>query len=904
MPSILTRRQRTYLRVLLYLALFVFANSAFLFLAHRRDEVTGFYQVMLLGHLVGGGLLLVLATVFVVWHLKRVRRLLHASAISSGTSLTIIAYLLFATGIFILSEANSRDHFWVFQSHRILALLAPALYGVHRLVSHFKPKARAVWTGAASFAGLVLLMLGVHATLLPPVLAAPSPPASGGDPFIPFVAKNYPDPSSPFWPSLTTTDSGRFFPARIITRGERGDFERIRADVERLGFAANTTIGSATCARCHPDIVEQWKDSAHRFSSFNNPFYRAPVEKMREDVGKKKSQWCAGCHDPAIMLAGNMTKDIDPLTPESQAGLTCLSCHAIESIHGIEGNGNYHIADEKPSPYLFDSASSGWRRAVADLLIKSKPAAHKRQMLKPFFRTAEFCSTCHKVSLDTPVNEYRWLRGQNEYDAHQDSGVSWNAARTFYLPPEPQSCQDCHMPYVEAPLGDVSSKNGKVRSHRFLAVNTALPYIRGDFDTIKRIEGFLKDGKLTVDVFAVRYPDGAMVRALDKASPTLVPGEKVIFDVVVRNKGVGHTFPGGTNDSNEAWIDFRITDPAGRVLYRSGAIDEKRYVDRKAHFYRVVMVRHDGTEATDRDPHTFHVPAFSRVIGPGTADVARYGITVPPDLAGQRIRIQARLQWRKVNRRYTEFVFKERTMKVPDLPHLKGQEIPDVPVTTIAQAEVMLDVRERRSLGAEVNDPETWMRFNDHGIANLLQGAYDVAEGSFFDVARLRPDLPDGYRNQARRWIQSARPEKALPFLEKVDEVAPRHPQGPYFWGRYFERIEEYERAAEAYESSVAVFPGDRDGWRRLGTVLFKLGRYKAALKTYLRVLEIDPEDLQAHKRRLDIYKLLGREKEAAEAAKAFHKYRRDDQAQQLLREFLQKNPEINEDAQRRHVHD
>ena len=148
MPSILTRRQRTYLRVLLYLALFVLANSVFLFLAHRRDEVTGFYQLMLLGHLVGGGLLLVLATVFVFWHLKRVRRLLHASAISSGTSLTIVTYLLFATGIFILSEANSRDHVWVFQSHRILALLAPALYGVHRLVSHFKPKARTVWTGA------------------------------------------------------------------------------------------------------------------------------------------------------------------------------------------------------------------------------------------------------------------------------------------------------------------------------------------------------------------------------------------------------------------------------------------------------------------------------------------------------------------------------------------------------------------------------------------------------------------------------------------------------------------------------------------------------------------------------------------------------------------------------------
>jgi hypothetical protein len=34
---------------------------------------------------------------------------------------------------------------------------------------------------------------------------------------------------------------------------------------------------SARCATsgCHPDIYQQWSQSAHRFSSFNNPFYKA-----------------------------------------------------------------------------------------------------------------------------------------------------------------------------------------------------------------------------------------------------------------------------------------------------------------------------------------------------------------------------------------------------------------------------------------------------------------------------------------------------------------------------------------------------------------------------------------------------------------------------------------------------
>ena len=44
------------------------------------------------------------------------------------------------------------------------------------------------------------------------------------------------------------------------------------------------------------------------------------------------------------------------------------------------------------------------------------------------------------------------------------------------------------MPLEPAALGDVSAKNGMVRSHRFLAANTALPFLRGDGETLDRVE--------------------------------------------------------------------------------------------------------------------------------------------------------------------------------------------------------------------------------------------------------------------------------------------------------------------------------------------------------------------------------------------------------------------------------
>ena len=62
-------------------------------------------------------------------------------------------------------------------------------------------------------------------------------------------------------------------------------------------------------------------------------------------------------------------------------------------------------------------------------------------------KDAEFCSACHKVHLDVPVNKYRWFRGFDDYDNWQASGVSGQGARSFYYPPKPQGCADCHMPY-------------------------------------------------------------------------------------------------------------------------------------------------------------------------------------------------------------------------------------------------------------------------------------------------------------------------------------------------------------------------------------------------------------------------------------------------------------------------
>ncbi|HXY03250.1 MAG TPA: multiheme c-type cytochrome, partial [Terriglobales bacterium] len=182
---------------------------------------------------------------------------------------------------------------------------------------------------------------------------------------------------------------------------------------------------SDSCKRCHQDIYNQWFSSAHHFSSFNNQWYRKSIEYMQDTIGTKPSKWCGGCHDPAVLYSGLMDTPIKQIVhrPESQAGLGCMMCHSIAHVKSTMGQADFYL--EYPKLHELAATKNSVVRWAHDFLVNLNPEPHRRVFLKPFMReqTAEFCSSCHKVHLDVPVNHYRWIRGFNEYDNWQASGV-------------------------------------------------------------------------------------------------------------------------------------------------------------------------------------------------------------------------------------------------------------------------------------------------------------------------------------------------------------------------------------------------------------------------------------------------------------------------------------------------
>jgi Tfp pilus assembly protein PilF len=749
-------------------------------------------------------------------------------------------------------------------------------------------------------------------------------------------------PGSPFFPSSADTNVRGIIPANFF-------------------------LTSETCGRCHRDIYDQWNSSAHHFSSFNNQWYRKSIEYMQDVTGTQPSKWCAGCHDHAVFFNGRFDQPIREQidTPEAQAGLGCTSCHSIVRVNSSMGQGDFVI--EYPPLHDVAASRNPLLRRTHDLLVYLAPEPHRNTFIKPFHREqpAEFCSVCHKVHLDVPVNGYRWLRGFNDYDNWQASGVSGQGARSFYYPATPQTCTDCHMPRV--PSNDPAAKNGMVRSHRFPGANTALPFVNHDAVQLKAVQDFLGDGQISVDVFgiaraaepqpagneapgteprlsssfavgeesaqfgAARFPASPppveVLAPLDRLPVAVRRGESVRVEVVVRTRKIGHFFPGGTVDAFDVWVELEAVDDRGRVLLHSGAAgDEGRGpVDPGAHFYRSLQLDEHGNPINKRNAWMTRSVAYVRLIPPGAADTVHYRLQVPED-AGDRIFLRARVNYRKFAWWNTQWAFAG--VRDPAQPHpavarsyddgrwvftgdtskVSGQikAIPDLPTTIMAQAEASLAVVDHNAPLPPVKpylDASVRERWNDYGIGLLLQGDLKGAEAAFLNVTVMDPHYADGPVNVARARIQEGEVSTAIPMLEKALTLAPRLAKAHFFLGMAQKTLGRYEEALAHFRTAAEQYPRDRVVLDQIGRIQFLQRRFDDAIATFQQVLLIDPEDLQAHYNLMLCYQGAGNATLAAREQTLYLRFKADEAAQAITGPYRLRSPEDNIERQQIHEH-
>lgn len=614
-----------------------------------------------------------------------------------------------------------------------------------------------------------------------------------------------------------------------------------------------------SCASCHADVAAQWQTSVHAFASFDNPIYRASVLRFRKVAGNDKSRFCGGCHDVSLMVDRTMDGEVAPTDARAHAGVTCRMCHGIEATRA-DGNASFDVhLTPIEVPKDGDPASVARHKAAA----APKP-----------LRTAALCSSCHRAFLDESTGNAHHINTQDEAGSWQRSAWAGQRASLLDAEVDERTCQSCHMEKEPATRGDQAAKNGAVASHRFVGSHTWLAAMRGDPDALEHERAMLR-GAVTIDVAAIRHEDGK--RDLLPNGAAIRPGEKLVVDVVARDTKVGHRFPGGVMDADDAWFEVVVRDADGKVIANAGVDHERTWNDPTAHVLRAVQLDADGKPVDQRETDRFRVVVTNHTIAPRDAELSEYSFVVP-ETAALPLTVHTRLRHRTRSlpvqalacdamKDSISQAFARAETKL-DLRTFALDPCAPEPITDVADAEVALGAPSPR-------DPtRDFQRAYDYalGLSHVLQERLD--EGRAVIAFAQRAAQTPKERAMAKALLallaaRQGRPEEALSLADDAEVDAPGHPFLLRVRGEALAQVWRFGDAAPWLDAAARRAPLDDTGWSRLAVVLGSANRPSAALEAARSALVLFPRDADALRVQSLSLDALGAPQPECEAARA-----------------------------------
>ena len=669
----------------------------------------------------------------------------------------------------------------------------------------------------------------------------------------------------PFLPSNAQTDNGEFIDPKSFPTAQY-------------------------CGHCHQESHKQWRESAHSNSN-RVPYYLRNVGLLNTEKGIEFSRHCEGCHDPIALVAGALTDGAPKKRPYDQDGVTCSVCHAIQKVD-TRGTGSYTMG---VPAVLVDAAGAPITRPVTDAEILTHLDRHSAAVMRPFYKTSEFCASCHKAALPHTLNDYKWQRAMSPYDEWQNSSFAKQSPLPFYKKDTVSTCQTCHM-QTEALAGkDYGAKNGKLASHRWLGANSLIPKLYGFEEQGSRIEQFLKNSVFNVDLFALeqggKQETAMLIAPLGQTAFTLSATGPVTVSVVIQNKGIAHSHVPEQRDMYESWVKFTVTDAAGKVLHASGDLQPSGDLDPDAHSFTNRLINVKSELNARHEVWKNRVVAYNNTIQSGRSQLVRYSFPMPSG-AGP-FTVTASVQYRRFDQHFIDFGMDKR-------------HYPQPIVEMVSSSKTFVAGANKADVAGPANPAvnPVWMRWNNYGIALLDAQQYASSVAAFERVAKLRPDYPDAFTNIGIALIAWEKYSEARPNLERSLTLAPENSRALYYLA-LIERNEGHVDLAIADLQKVETqFPRSRDVHRELGFSFYQQHKYSEARAEYEAVQSIDPDDLSAHYNLSILYRRLGLKKEASEQAALFADQKDDPTASTYALEYLRKHTEIASESVVWHVHD
>ena len=629
------------------------------------------------------------------------------------------------------------------------------------------------------------------------------------------------------------------------------------------------------CADCHSDVASHWTHSAHAYASFDNPWYRASIDEFRADRGKEESRFCAGCHDPLLLLSGDIDEDVTPDNELAYAGITCLVCHSVESTRP-DGNASFTLTDV---PVLLPDPAS-----------PEEIEAHRARLTMKPLRTAALCGSCHRSFSGADIGNENHLPGIDDLGDWASSGFA-GAVQDHLTSVEENSCQGCHMSSVPASDAEMAgARDGMVSSHRWAASHTAMAAQLPDAKHAQQASDEL-DGAVIVDIGAVRA--GQRRYVLPEES-RLRGGERLVFDVLLANEATGHRFPGGVRDMHDVWVEVEVRDSAGKLL---GVSRPNADGNDDVFVLRTTVLDAAAEPEILHQVHRFSAPAFDRTLPAHDAQAVRYSMRLPRKLE-LPLRVEARLLHRKHSLRFQARAC-EASRTDRGLGFAVGAETlgkvaldpcVEQPVTEVGAAAVWMGrgASERESTGGAGRPAIERLLTQALGLLHSKQEHVHVAKPSIDRALRLAREAESPLLQaralvlRARLSSMQGRPNETVAFTRRAEALIGANPVLDRVRGDAYARVWRWKQAAEAYQRVAEASPLDWRAWRDLARAYGSLSNDLNALSAANAGLRLSPRDESLLRSRALALESLGRP-EAAHAKERWLAHRAPDAQPQLL---------------------
>lgn len=458
---------------------------------------------------------------------------------------------------------------------------------------------------------------------------------------------------------------------------------------------------SRTCRRCHANYedaldvepYDSWRGAMMSHAG-RDPIALAALAIAEEDVGDA-ADFCVRCHSPTGWLAGRSElpafDDASPTFPErlrrdgplpgmpsdptrlsgQRDGVACMVCHRMQDGSTLTPPSEAILANAQL--VIADGAEADTRRGPYAYAPGDEPMHPTVQ--DPFISSAALCGSCHDIH--NPLHD--GFRGGGPPGTAVPTGRRFAIERTYSewlnsaFATRDETCQDCHMPEVEARAAGDALVRPTMSRHDLAG---------GSVWQTLALAALVRD----LDPEAAGHLEASSMRAramLERAArleitASALAGASATATVRVTNES-GHKLPTGYPEGRRMWLEVAVVDAAGRVVAGSGLYDEATAtLDRDAQLrtYEVHLgqagvegfhfVLNDTLlEDTRIPPEGFTAPEaadiapLGRDYGDGAGGYRNYDETsyTLADLCGEgTLTLRARLRYQSTTREYIEFL--------------------------------------------------------------------------------------------------------------------------------------------------------------------------------------------------------------------------------------------------------